>query len=95
VTIEDLVARVCAAGRVPPPAWRAPLGLGLVASWWAEALFALTGRPFPWPTLNLMLVAESYPMDPGAVQCALGAAPRPLAETLGDSIAWYRRLGYC
>jgi dihydroflavonol-4-reductase len=95
VPLDELAARLCAAGGVRPPLWRLPLASSLAASWWTEALFALTGRPSPWPALGLMLVSESQPMKPGLVQRALGAAPRPLDETLRGAIAWYREIGYC
>jgi dihydroflavonol-4-reductase len=95
VALDELAARFCAAGGVRPPLWRLPLASSLAASWWTEALFALTGRPSPWPALGLMLVSESRPMKPSPVQIALGAAPRPLDETLRGAIAWYREIGYC
>ena len=95
LTLEELATRVCELGGAPPPRLRAPASLGLAASWWTEAFCALLGRPSPWPTLSLMLVSESYPMSPGPLQHTLGAAPRPLAETLRDAVDWYRRIGYC
>lgn len=95
LTIEELASRLCAIGGAPPPRLRAPVSLGLASSWWTEAFYALLGRPSPWPTLSLMLVSESYPMSPGPLQAALGAAPRPLGATLRDAVGWYRRIGYC
>ncbi len=95
LTVDELTARLCAIGGVPPPRLHTPVGLGLAASWWTEAFCALTGRPSPWPTLSLLLVNESYPMTPNPLQTALGAAPRPLGETLRDAVDWYRRIGYC
>lgn len=100
VMLDELGARICALdGRRPTPT-RTPgnvVGLGVAVSRWADALFALAGRTSPWPslTLSIALLYETFPMAPGPVQRALGATPRPLNGTLRDTVAWYRRIGYC
>lgn len=97
--LDDLAARICALGgrRMPVRTPAAMVGLGVAVSRWTDALFALGGRSSPWPslTLSISLLYETFPMAPDPVQRALGASPRPLAGTLRDTVAWYRRIGYC
>lgn len=99
VMLDELGARICALGGRRPPV-RTPaflVGAGVAVSRWTEALFAMGRRPSPWPslTLSISLLYETFPMDPSPTQRALGATPRPLAGTLRDTVAWYRRIGYC
>jgi dihydroflavonol-4-reductase len=92
---DALAARVCDLAGVPAPRLQVSARLAAGAALWAEAAWAFVGRPSPLPTIGLLLILDGYPMQPSAEQRALGALPRPLDETLRDSIAWYRRLGYC
>jgi dihydroflavonol-4-reductase len=92
---DALAARVCDLAGVPAPRLQVSARVAAGAALWAEAAWAFVGRPSPLPTIGLLLILDGYPMRPSAEQRALGALPRPLDETLRDSIAWYRHLGYC
>ena len=91
---DTLAARVCAFAGVPAPRLRVSARLVAGGALWAEAAWALAGRPSPLPVIGQLLLLEGYPMRPSMGQRALGAMPRPLDETLRDSIAWYKQLGY-
>jgi dihydroflavonol-4-reductase len=95
VRTDKLAARVCDLAGVSAPRLSVSARLAAGAALWAETVWALLGRPSPFPALGPLLILESYPMYPSAEQLALGALPRPLDETLRDSIAWYRDIGYC
>lgn len=95
-TRTDLLARrVCELAGVPPPRRRMPVRLAAGAMLAAEAGWALLGRPSPVPALGSLLLLEGHPMQPSAQQLAMAVLPRALEETLRDSIAWYRSIGYC
>ena len=92
---DALAARVCALASASAPRLRVPARLAVAGVLWAEAAWALLGRSSPLPAIGPLLVLDGYAMAPSAEQIALGVRPRPLDETLRDSIAWYRGLGYC
>lgn len=95
ISFDALVAWICEVGGAEPPRIRTPAGFGFLASYWAEAGLALSGRRSPCPSLAMLLVSECYAMTPGAAQQRLGVVPRPLSQTIRDTIDWYRRVGYC
>jgi dihydroflavonol-4-reductase len=92
---DVLAARVCHLAGAPAPRLQVSARLAAGGALWAEAAWAFFGHPSPLPAIGLLLILDSYPMQPSVEQRALGALPRPLDDTLRDSIAWYRRLGYC
>ena len=92
---DVLAARVCALAGASAPRLRVPARLAVAGVLWAEAAWALLGRSSPLPAIGPLLVLDGYSMPPSAGQSALGLRLRPLDETLRDSIAWYRGLGYC
>lgn len=92
---SDLVAQICRLGDAPAPSWSAPIALGMAMAYWAEAALALSGRPSPYPALVPLLLGECYPMTISPAQRDLDVTPRPLEQTLGESIEWYRAIGYC
>lgn len=92
---DALVARICHLAGVSAPRFKVSARLAAGGALWAETVWALVGQPSPLPTIGLLLILDGYATQPSAEQRALGVLPRPLDETLRDSIAWYRRLGYC
>jgi len=95
IAVDDLAARVCSLGGVPAPVFRTSARLAAATTLWAEAAWAITGRPAPIPALWTLLILEGYEMSPSRAQRELGLVPRPLDETIRDSIAWYRATGAC
>lgn len=85
------VAELRGGGRVPPvlPLWTAWLGLPF-----AQAFSAMTGRRPVFTPVSLKVVAES-PLDvrSDAARHDLGHNPRPLRQTIADSLAWFAREG--
>lgn len=78
----------------PAPRWRFPARLAVMPSWWGEFAWASIGRASPLPALLPVLVSEQRWAGQSG-QATLGIAPRPLGETVADTVAWYRKLGYC
>jgi nucleoside-diphosphate-sugar epimerase len=72
-----------------------PASFGLLPAYAMETLQVLTKQPVFIPALSLLLLCQHEWLAPSAAQQELGLVPRPLSETLQDTIQWYRELGYC
>ena len=92
---DELLAEIETVSGVPAPRLRYPAALGVLPSYWAELMWATVGRPSPLPSLLPTLICEQSWMKTGDQQQAMGIVPRPLNETMRDSIRWYQDLGYC
>ncbi len=92
---DRLAARVCALGGASAPQLRVPARLVGAGALWAEAGWALLGRPSPLPAIAPLLMLDGHAMPRSAEQLALGVEPRPLDATLRAAIDWYRGVGYC
>lgn len=84
------IDRLCAGLGRPPPALRAPAITGVPALIAAERVLGAFGRGSPVPTLTVSIVLECGAVERSAEQRALGLRPRPLEETIADTVAWYR-----
>ncbi|MEH6647182.1 NAD-dependent epimerase/dehydratase family protein [Sulfitobacter sp.] len=93
--VDALARRCCEMAGVKAPRFSTDALMGTAALYSLEATLAFTGRKTPWPSLPTMLVAASYAAEPSPEQLAHKGKPRPLDDTLADSIAWYQRLGRC
>lgn len=92
---DELLSEIETISGVPSPRWRYPAALGVLPSYWAELMWASVGRPSPVPSLLPALICEQGWMKTGDEQQALGIVPRPLSETMRDTLRWYHGLGYC
>ncbi|HXZ88605.1 MAG TPA: NAD-dependent epimerase/dehydratase family protein [Candidatus Binataceae bacterium] len=95
ISTDELFNWICEVGGVAPPRYRISLSLTSLSAYLAEALLGLAGRPAPLPSLVPILISQHEWITSGRVHYELGISPRPLSETLADSVEWYRGLGYC
>jgi dihydroflavonol-4-reductase len=80
---------------VAPPRVRLPARAALLAAKLGEAaLLALPNRPFLPLSEAIEMVRHGQHYDCAKAQRELGLASRPIAETLRDSVAWFRQHGY-
>ncbi len=94
-SIADLSELIAKTGGISSPP-RAPdmakaLPLGAAALYAMEAAVAPFGLSVP-PALPALLTLAGGHQTVSPAQLALGAGPRPLAETITDEIAWRRRV---
>lgn len=94
-SIDEMLSEIETISGVPAPRLRYPAALGVLPSYWAELMWASVGRPSPLPSLLPTLICEQDWIEISDPQRALGIVPRPLNETLRDTVRWYQELGYC
>jgi dihydroflavonol-4-reductase len=92
--LRELAEAVAAAAGVRPPRLAAPLWLAGLAVPVAAALGRATGEP-PHLTRAALSTLRASHRDVRHDKAAreLGWAPRPLAETVADTVAWFREAG--
>lgn len=66
-----------------------PVSAGIAGLLGIETALALVGKETPLPSLTMFIVAHCKGIKPSAAQVRLGVVPRPLEETIEDSVAWY------
>lgn len=91
--VRDALGLAAEEAGVTPPRWRAPLGLVGVAVALGEAL----GRvPLvqPLPLEHFKTLQEWRSLSIEKARRELGYTSRPLADTVRDTIAWFREHGY-
>jgi dihydroflavonol-4-reductase len=80
---------------VPAPRVRVPATLALLAGKLGEAAaLAIPGRPFLPFNETIEMIRHGRHYDCAKAQRELGLASRPVEETIGDSLAWFREHGY-
>lgn len=94
IAIDNLAGEICRLADVRPPGIHMPALVGAAGLHWLETGLGLTGQRSPWPSLPLLLLSAGGELQPTPCQLSVGVELRSLCETLGDAIAWYRRIGY-
>jgi dihydroflavonol-4-reductase len=93
LTATQFAAQVAKAAGVKPPRVQLPPWLLHAAVAGVEAVSALRRKPAPI-TRDVLQVLNRYAWyDTTRARTELGWAPRPLAETLDDTIRWLRQQG--
>ena len=95
VTARDLIGAMAAAASVPAPKVGVPAGLAFAAASAGERLGSLLpSNPARYLTTGVEQVRHGQFLDCTKAERELGMRRRPLAETFGDSLEWFRRHGY-
>lgn len=96
MTMAELIPLIAAAAGVKAPSWRIPQALLYLIAAGNEVYARLTGKPvlLSWAVARSMArEAGRTRFDPGKSQRELGLTFRPVAETLADEVAWFRKNG--
>jgi dihydroflavonol-4-reductase len=96
ILANDLYGLICEIGGVsPPPRYSMPPAFAIAGAYLMELTFGVMGRKPLLPSGGMMMATTFDYLDRADTFGELGITPRPLTETIGDAIEWYRDIGYC
>ncbi|WP_406695161.1 NAD-dependent epimerase/dehydratase family protein [Singulisphaera sp. Ch08] len=94
LTLVGLLGILSEQTGVPVPRWRVPYPLGLAVAhfseFWADHV---SGRTPKATVTGVKLTQRTMHFDASRSLAALGLKPRPVRESLADSVAWLRQVG--
>jgi dihydroflavonol-4-reductase len=76
---------------IPAPKFRVPYGVALAASYFDEALSALTGRPPKAPLAGVRMARYKMFFNPAKAIRELGLPQTPPREAFADAVQWFRQ----
>jgi dihydroflavonol-4-reductase len=91
--IDDLARAVAAISGVRPPRLVVPMALARAGAPFVEALFSLAGAEPLYTRASLHALRNHRDVRHDKATRELGHAPRPLEETLAETLAWFRAQG--
>jgi dihydroflavonol-4-reductase len=91
--LREAIAAAAREAGVRPPRWRVSVGLVRRLVRVGEALGRLPGIP-PLPLEHFKTLSEWRALDTAKARQELGLETRPLAETIRDTLAWFRAHDY-
>ncbi len=95
LSIYEVFAALAGLTGLPPPRWRVPYALALVVACASEIVAdVLTHRPPAATLTGVKLTRRRMHFDARRSLDALGLAPRPVADSLRDAVAWFRAVGW-
>lgn len=93
VSVAELICAIERITGVPAPRWRLHFGLARAAGTIMPAYYWMRRRQPLFTTYSLDVIASNGVMTSAKAQRELGFCPRPLLETLRDTIKWFRGAG--
>jgi dihydroflavonol-4-reductase len=88
VGLDELLRQVAAIAGVRPPRWRLPIWVAQVLVTILQAGYALTGKRPPITRGVLEILGRYAWYDASLARRELGWEPRPLQQTLEDTLRW-------
>ena len=92
-TVRELLTTIADEAGRDPPKWKAPLAAVSALVNVAELLGHLP-LVEPLPLEHFKTLRDWQPLNVGKAKDKLGFNPRPLADTVRDTLAWFREYGY-
>ncbi len=93
VTVRQLLSTIEELSGVPAPRLRLPFGFVRAVSFLTPAYYRVTRQKRVFTTYSLDVIASNCCMDSSKAARELGYSPRPLRETLADTVRWFREQG--
>lgn len=95
LSIREVFARLAGLTGLPPPRWRVPYPVALLAACVSEVAADVWTHQPPAATLTgVLLTRRRMHFDATASLAELGLTPRPVSESLADAVAWFRQVGW-
>jgi dihydroflavonol-4-reductase len=92
LSVFTLLARLIG---LPPPSRRVPYAVALAVAYVSEFVAdVFTHRPPAATVTGVALTRRHMHFDPRRSLEELGLRPRPVAETLAETVAWFRGIGW-
>jgi dihydroflavonol-4-reductase len=91
VTVRELLYSIEAVTGVPAPSLRLPLGLVRAVGPLIPAYYWATRQKPLFTTYSLDVISSGCTMTYEKAARELGYAPRPFAETMEDTVRWFRK----
>ena len=93
ISVRDLLQTVARFGGTHAPRVRLPLGFTQAVSFIIPAYYRVTRQQPLFTTYSLGVVSSNCWMSNEKARRELGFSPRPLEETLEDTVRWFREQG--
>ncbi len=93
VTVADLIHAIELITGVPGPHRRLPFGIVRTAGFLAPPYYRIRGKQPLFTTYSLDVIASNCSMSCEKARRELGFYPRPLQQTLEDTISWFIQAG--
>lgn len=93
VTVDELFGLLFRLTGIRPPRVRVPLWLAHVGAAFAPLAAKFAGKRPLFTTYSLRVLASNCLMNRAKAEKELGFRARPAAETLADTVAWFRSTG--
>ncbi len=92
LTVFQMLARLTG---LPEPRWRVPYPVALAAAYASEFVADVITHRAPAATVTgVKLTRRLMHFDARRSLAELGLRPRPVAETLAETVAWFRTMGW-
>ena len=91
VTVRELLHAVETAAGAPAPRLRLPFGLVRAFSFLIPTYYWATRQKPLFTTYSLDVISSGCTMTNDKAERELGYRPRPFAETMDDTVRWFRR----
>jgi dihydroflavonol-4-reductase len=92
LTVFQMLARLTG---LPAPRWRVPYAVALTAAYVSEFIADVVTHRSPAATITgVKLTRRRMHFDSRRSLAELGLHPRPVAETLAETVAWFRAMGW-
>jgi dihydroflavonol-4-reductase len=94
-SIQSLFTHLAKMTGQQPPRWQVPYGVALAAAHVSEFVADVFTHRAPAATVTgVKLTRRRMHFDPRRSLAELGLSPRPVTDTLAETVAWFRQVGW-
>ena len=94
-SVKSVFAELAELTGLPEPKWRVPYPVALAAAYVSELVADVVTGEVPAATVTgVRLTRRRMHFDPSRSLAELGLAPRPVAGSIAEAVAWFRQVGW-